>query len=536
VLENLLVLNEEKCMAKYSLNEFKNFFKSTLLLESVNDEDNLMLEKAHAYYEMSMLSETKSSWFESNESPVYLDAEDHMILVSNNEAFIIEKSTYQAINEWWSWEDVKGAWKTFSTKVVKVAQNVSKGAVKVYNEMSDGAKKAWEWVKSAGSAVVKFLKGMKPLEWASLATGVLSAVIGVIGTGIPGATIIAGALLGITGGIHVYEGIHKFDESITLLKSVEGDLTKHVAAISQALPDLALGAVFTILGLHDVGTGLSTALVNPAAGIESLAMKNRVIAGGKSIAKKMTHNLEHTLGGGWAGKAMANLGKNDIIKSMAEKAAGFTAMQLAGVLGHGVLVSCLGWVYKGCLKAGAAIMKGISWILDLPQKITNGINTLKKNAKGAIGTIIAKGLGTLVSPMSSSAATFINKYIKPSVDKAKKWFDRQVIIYDVCAKAVKEEKGKIAKAHESLLTEEEDDSIPGIEKTDAPQGEIKIVEDPEPEKATPEDEKLLKKIDDEKIDKTIEDETGSGYNYKELAKEESHSPKMRYLKLFENFK
>ena len=62
------------------------------------------------------------------------------------------------------------------------------------------------------------------------------------------------------------------------------------------------------------------------------------------------------------------------------------------------------------------------------------------------------------------------------------------------------------------------------------------MDDTKSEKATPEDEKLLKKIDDEKIDKTIEDETGSGYNYKELSKEESHSPKMRYLKLFENFK
>ena len=152
ILESLLMVNEEKCMAKYSLNEFKNFFKSTLLLESVNHEDNLMLEKAHAYYEMSMFSQTKSSWFEKESSPVYLDAGDHMILVNNNEAFIIEKSTYKAINEGWGLDSVKNAWNSFTKKVVSVVKTASKKVEKVANAMSAGAKKAWEWVQGAASA------------------------------------------------------------------------------------------------------------------------------------------------------------------------------------------------------------------------------------------------------------------------------------------------------------------------------------------------------------------------------------------------
>jgi len=536
VLENLLVLNDEKCMAKYSLNEFKNFFKRALLLESVNQEDNIMLEKAHAYYEMSMLSEAKREWFEKESSPVYLDAEDHMILINNNEAFIISKSTYTAINEDWGWGDITDAWDSYTNKVVSVAKSVSKDVIKTYNEVSDGAKKAWEWVKTAGSAAVKFLGEMTWVDWATLGLGVLSACMGILGTAIPGATIIAGVLLALTGGLHLYEGYHKYHEATDKLKSLkEGDLTKSVAGINESLPDIAMGSIFTILGLHDISSGLTQALADPTAGAQSLAIKGSAIAGGKKSIASMAHKLEHTIGGGWAGKAMKNLGKNKAMQTLAEKAAGYTGLQLAGILGHGILVSCLGWMYKGCLNGGSSIMKGISWVLDIPQKIIEGIDKLRKNATGAIGTIIANGLSSLVQPMAKSAAKAINKYLKPAVNSAKAWFDRQIIIYDVCSKAIREEK---TGTHESILIEEEDDSIPGIESTEVSKDEVKLINNKSPIKATPEDEKLLKKMPEDEIKNKIEDETGPGYDYKELAKEgtsESKNNFLKHLKLYENF-
>lgn len=536
LLENLFVLNEEKCMAKFSLNEFKNFFKSALLLESVSYDDNLMLEKAHAYYEISMLSESRKEWFQ-NTSPVYLDAEDHVILINNSEAFIVSKYTYRAINEWWTWEDVKGAWNTFSDKVVQVAKDTGNDVAKIYDEVSDGAKKAWEWVKAAASAAYKFMKDMSWIDWATLGLGVLSACVGIIGTGIPGATIIAGVLLAITGGLHIYEGYHKYHEAIDKLKTVQGgQITKSVAAINQSLPDIAMGSIFTILGIHDISKGITQALTDPTAGAQSLAVKGSAIAGGKKAIQSMGHTLEKTIGGGWAGKAMESLGKNKAMQELAEKAAGYTGLQLAGILGHGILVTCLGRMYKECLKMGSLFMKGISWILDLPQKISNGIDTLRKNATGVIGNIIAKGLSSLVQPMAKSAAKAINKYVRPAVNSAKAWFDRQVITYDVCSKAIKEEK---AGAHESLIVEEED-SIPGIDPIELPQEEVKMLGDSTPVKATEKDEKLLNKIPDEKVENKIKDETGPGYDYKALAKEkttsESKSISMKHIKLFENFK
>lgn len=537
LLESLLVLNEEKCMAKYTLNEFKNFFKNTMLLESVNDEDNLMLEKAHAYYEISMLSESKSSWFNGISSPVYLDAEDHMILVNNNEAFIIAKSTYTAINESWGWDDITGAWNSFTSKVVSVAKSVTNKVAKVVDAMSAGVKKAWEWVKAAGSAAVKFMSKMTWVDWATLGLGVLSACMGSIGSAIPGATIIAGAILAITGGLHIYEGHHKFSEAKEKLKNITaGNYSKNTAAINVALPDIAMGSIFTILGINDLAVGLTRGLADPTAGLQSLGIKGAAINGGKKAIKSMAHKIEYTIGGGWAGKAMENLGKSSFAKEFAEKAVGYTGMQIVGILGHGVLVSCLGWIYKACLKLEASLMKGISWLLDLPQKLTDGIEKLSKNATGVVGKIIAKGLNLLVKPLTSSAATVINNYVKKPVNDAKKWFDRQVIIYDVCVKAIKEEKSK---AHESLLTEEED-SIPGVETIEIPQDEIKIIKDTEPPKATDKDKELLKKIPDKEIDKEIKDQTGPGYDHKNPIKDsdssESNNFKLRYLKLFENFK
>lgn len=532
ILENLLTLNPEKCMPKFGLNEFKNIFKRSLMLESIGTENESMLQKAHAYYEIHMLNESKGNWFESEgNAPVYIDAEEHMILVKNNEAFIISKSTFQAINEGWGWEDVKGAWDNYTKEVVKVGTSAIKGVSAKVDQLSDGTKKAWEWVKAAGSAAVKFLSKMSFIDWATLGLGVLSACIGIVGSGIPGATIIAGVILALTGGIHIYEGIHKYNEAVEILKEVRGDnLSKFTAPINNALPDIAMGSVFTILGIHDITSGITDALVNPLAGSVSLGIKAPAIVAANKSVKSMAHVIEETMGGGWAAEVMKNLSKNKVLQKVVKKSAEYTAFQLAGTLGHGILVSALGWMYKGCLKIGKDIDEGISWVLDLPGKITSGIESLQKDPKGLIGTIIAKGLNTLVKPLTQSASNMLEKYIKPSLNSAKEWFDRQIIIYDECSKVLSKKKG----THEGLIFEEED-AIPGVETTEIPKEKVQLIDKKGGEKHKKEDEKILDEIPDEKIDNEIENNTGPGYDYKKLAKESRSFP-LKHLKLFENFK
>ena len=69
---------------------------------------------------------------------------------------------------------------------------------------------------------------------------------------------------------------------------------------------------------------------------------------------------------------------------------------------------------------------------------------LEKNAKGVIGTIVTKGLSTLIKPMADSCAKAIKKYIQPFIDKAKKWLDFQIKSYDICVDILNKHKGEMA--------------------------------------------------------------------------------------------
>jgi len=441
-LEDIFSLNEQKCMAKYGLDEFKKFFGGPIL-ESLGSEDESLLEQAHSYYEMSMLSEAKSHWFDSDGEIYKIDADTHIILVKENEAYIIEKKTHDAINEWWSWKDAASAWNKFSGAVTTFVANKWESGKKwisdTWKSISDGAQKAWEWTKKAAAAVVKFLSEMTWIEWVSLGIGVLSAVVGLLGSVIPGATIIGGVLMALNGGLHLYEGWHKYQEALKYFSEIK-DITKTsktAAAISKGVPDAIFGSVFLCLGFYDLSHGISEALVNPAAGSISMGIKTAAVAGSHSLVGKMAHSLERVLGGFL----------KEFLEKMGYKIAGTAAANLtnliASAFGTAALSSIIGWVWKGLLGAGKLILDGISFLLSLPKKIKEGIEMLEKNATGVIGTIVTKGLSTLIKPMADSCAKVIEKYIQPFINKAKNWFDLQIKSYDVCVAILDKHKSEM---------------------------------------------------------------------------------------------
>lgn len=513
---DIFQLDESKSMAKYGLDEFKNIFRGPLL-ESDGFVDELLLEKAHVCYEMSMLTEAKSHWFDTPGEILKIDAEDHTILIKNNEAYIVATSTLNAVNEFWSWSDAKSAWNSFSSKVTNYAkekvQQAKTVAVKAWDTISDGAKKAWEFVKSCAAAVVKFVKEMTWVEWASLGIGVLTAIAGLLGSGpVPGLTVVAGILMCLNGGIHLYEGYHKYEhakETLQKYTSLE-EISKTSAAVVQALPNIAFGSTFMVLGFYDISHGLTEALANPAAGSVSAGIKSTAHNVTKSYVGKLGHNIEKIMGG-FIKEALENMGKK-----ITAKAAGIFAYNLIAIFGEVVISKVLGWLWKGLLKLSKSVLSGIEFLLDLPAKITSGITTIQKNATSTIGKIVAKGLGTLVKPMSESAAKVINKYIKPTITKAKAWLDRQIVAYDVCEKLITK--------HHSELGEGE--SVPETKGKALMKGKEL--------QADPKDLKKLEKLP--KINKDIQKAASStGYDVKRAHKNESSAYNLKHLTLFEGF-
>lgn len=430
-MNELFSLGAQGYMPKYTCEEFKNLFT-----EYLNEADEYMdsesLDEAHSYYEMSMLAEAKSSWDRTDGEIHYIDAETHVILVKNSDAFIIEKKTFdlvQNINEFKipSINDISSGFNSFKNKVVsytkeKIGQ-AKKMVVKAWDKISDGAKKAYAWLKSAISATGKFLGDN--LETISLVLGILSAVFGIaggittaVGVG-PILTIIGGSLMALNGGLHIYEGFQKLKHGTDVLKNVPVDpTTKLIAGFVKAGPEFLLGGLFLPMGFYDISHGLTDALVNPAAGSIGMAVKGTAKKAAKSWVGNIGHTLENVLGG-FLKKYVAN---PKVGAAIGGGIAGLSSVILAKYF-----TDVCGWLYDFMLKSTDAILKGVNWLLDIPKKLTDGISKFSKSANGVLSKIISQGLNALVKPMTSYLAKISEKYFKPLVKKSQEFIKKQIL-------------------------------------------------------------------------------------------------------------
>ena len=508
----LFSLSENGHSSRYSKEEFKSLFRDSLL-ESEGYVDEELLEGAHAYYELSNLYENKSEWIESKSvyNNVFLDCDSHVILIKNGSAYMIEKSTLDAaksLNEGaLSWLEDK--WNK-AKEIGKAAIKKTVSAVKDgWEKLSYGAKKAWEFVKSCGSAVAQFVKDMTWLEWAALGCSILSAILGLLaaaayGSGAfawaaPPIAVIGGILQGLGGAIHIYEGIHKSTNAYKLYsKATEITPTaKFVSIVAQGLPEVLIGGGMLALGIYDIVVA-GTTVVNPTAAIQGLATGATVKTGLGKVAKTVSkpggavhHFIEH------AGVSVAKKFGVDLSKKVADTAAK-AALKRAGagaigkiltgtvaLVSSSIFSTVIGWVWKGFLKNVSMITKGFDFLINIPKKITEGIDGfVKKSEKGGtFAKIIAKGLDKLVKPMSSSAAKVIGKYIQPIVDKCKNWADKEVKAFNESEKILKEYKHEL----HTGIKHAEVHQPKKVENPNAPKHEI------DPKKVTKKDIKIVKK-------------------------------------------
>lgn len=473
-LDDVFSLNENGSATKYSKEEFKNMFRGPLL-ESEGSVDEALLEKAHAYYEISMLYETKSHWLETSGQFVYLDADTHMILMKNGEGFVIEKSTFAVakgrgnnLNEWGiGWSDIEAGWdkvKSVAKAAVKKTASVLKGG---WDALSYGAQKAWEFLKTCGNVVVQFVKDMTWVDWAALAMSVISAILGILGAVAAGSGVFAwlepplgvaaGVFQALGGGIHLYEGSVKLANTKKILEKNQTitPLAKLTSGVIQVLPEVIIGGGMVALGIYDI-VKAGTSIINPASGIESVAVgtstKSALTGAAKTLAKPggAIHHFIEKAGVATAKKFGVNLAEKageEAAKSALKKAgAGAIGKILTGVVAltsSSIFSSVLGWIWSFILKAGQGITKGFDFLINIPAKITSFIDTISKKANNTFTKIIAKGLNKLVKPMTSSAAKVIAKYIQPIVDGVKKWFDLQIKSFEEANTLLKDYKHEL---------------------------------------------------------------------------------------------
>jgi len=409
--------------------------------------------------------------------------EGYVVLFKNNRLHIIKESTLERLMNnselilegFWDIVSSVGNFVKSSVKAVGNAVNkyviqpvkaaaayVGKKVAQAWDMLSSGAKAVWDFSKKIVSAIVTFIKE-NPLT----AMGILLQIVATVISFFPAAgTTISAILNTIAGGITVYEGVVNVIDSGKSMKDAQG-----IPNIIKGGAKLVLGTASLLIGINDLITAAAKAL--PGMGSIGIALKTSVISWSKNFSATAfgavaTIGVGKTLGcSKWLGEFfatlcekapfMAKIGTNNKVLDTGKEilAKGADAVldkgkeavldheeyqeewdqtineDNSGGWGFGDLVinflayigkSCFGWLYNTIVAGIAGIGKVINGLMELPGRITRGIDDFKKNHSSSfIGGIISGALSNAVKPASTCAQKFIDGYIKPKVKPVTGW-------------------------------------------------------------------------------------------------------------------
>ena len=543
---DLLKIHESKATSHFSLNDFKSIFYAPLK-ESDGYFDNELIESLYSCYEFSQMYESRKEWFDSPDVKKFMmESDTHYIFLCSGEVYTISKKSFQVIEslnegvmDWMKsyWKKaanigakVSAKVKTYmvkkydETKVVikkvvnkagEIVKKVRDTAEDVWNKVSDGARKAWTWCKDSVATIWDIVKSSSPLEMVSGIISILGTVAGWFAA--IGGTILAAICTALGGGINTYLGAEETFKGAKIIKDspISTDASGNIVMASLVEPAkislaaLVGGVVGMSLGLYDVSVGTAAALVNPAAGSMSLAIKSsakkvseswiiqtiknmsefletilskilsklgniKVIAGATAVVATAAETLK---GKGVAGKA-AITGVKKGAATVEGKATEEVKQTIADSFQSGAINQIMGWLWDGLLKAGKALTDGIAFIISLPEKISSIIKDISGKASTTIEKILSGGLNSIVKPLTDVMAKLVNTFLKPRIEAAQKWFERQLkaneLVKETLAKTktnfsgVPVSKPKSAIKVETLKAEEKDlkrlKSLPPLNK------------------------------------------------------------------------
>ena len=490
---DLLKIHESKATSHFSLNDFKSIFYAPLK-ESDGYFDNELIESLYSCYEFSQMYESRKEWFDSPDVKKFMmESDTHYIFLCSGEVYTISKKSFQVIEslnegvmDWMKsyWKKaanigakVSAKVKTYmvkkydETKVVvkkvvnkagEVVKKVRDTAEDVWNKVSDGARKAWTWCKDSVATIWDIVKSTSPLEMVSGIISILGAAAGWFAA--IGGTILAAICTALGGGIDTYLGAEETYKGSKIIKDsqISTDASGNIVMASlvepakSSLAALVGGVVGMSLGLYDVSVGTAGALVNPAAGSMSLAIKSsakkvseawiiqtlknmngfledilskilsklgniKVIAGATAVVA----TAAGTLKGSVAGKAVIT-GAEKGVATVKGQVTEEVKQTIADSFQAGAINQIMGWLWDGLLKAGKALTDGIAFIVSLPEKISSIIKDISGKASTTIEKILSGGLNSIVKPLTDVMAKLVNTFLKPRIEAAQKWFERQL--------------------------------------------------------------------------------------------------------------
>jgi hypothetical protein len=390
------------------LSEFKNLFQSQLF----ESQSELVLEQAYTCYEVGLLYENRKSWFQTD-TPIYtLNSGSNAILFKDSELFVISKKSLKSLKEGFI-DSISAGWEAVKSVAKSSVDAVVSGAGKTWDAISDGAKKAYDFAARIVSAVAEFAKA-EPLEAIAIVLQILSGIVAFI----PAAgTALGPCLLAGAGALEVIGGVMKSKEAWEKLKDIEiNNLAKSKESVSEGAPLIIAGCVSMVLGLNDIITAPKAAI--PGAAASSLVLRKSAATWEKTFLSGFAKNTEHFIvhtSGDVAKKMGPKLVKP--LGTFMEKGGSALACTLTSILFVNVGKGILGGLFDVFIKALSGIASAFSFVLSLPTKLADALNKVKDAVSSPIAKTVLGGIAGFIQPAVAAVGKFIDKYVKPTVDK-----------------------------------------------------------------------------------------------------------------------
>jgi hypothetical protein len=470
-INQMFSLIENNNMVAWSIDQFKDFFGGKIFEGHTEEESNLLLEKAYFNYEMGMLYEARSEWFDREKDLYefgrgaisYLKSDNgYYLLFKNGKGFMISEKSMEMLKNkenlilegWfddaWNWAGnklkqakdwtQKNVIEPIKTNIVDPVVNKTK---EIWGIVSDGARKVWEFSKEIISATLEFLKEnwTDILFYISLVLQVIAGIVSFIplaGQALgPILLIIAGAIQVTTGGADIYKGFKIIKEAP--FEPEETGASEFIKGGAK----LFSGAISMLLGIYEVSTSAKAAV--PAAGavdaavggatktwvkttVKSLKTTKSYVAMFKTVVEWITSKIA-----GLATKAVSSVGAKEVVKVGTKetvKAVSKLAGKKIGEYANNAIIPVIcmagsygmSWVMETILKAAAGAGKIFDTMLLMPKKLSSSIDSFQKNHTGSwIGRTIGSALSGFVKPAADVVGKFAEDKIRPLTKPATDW-------------------------------------------------------------------------------------------------------------------
>lgn len=406
---------KEGVMVNFDRNTFNRTYGKTLN-ESADKKGTL--ERAYTAYELMMFANEKYHWFgnqilfEDSDKINVLEADKHnYLLMKGNEMFVMSKQTFDNI------EHLTEGW----------VDDLKKTASDTWNNLGDAAKKAYEFAGKIWDAVKHFAHDNKGMI-AGITIG-LGVVAGIVSFFPPVGSVVAPICSALAGVVHLVEGSIKIQESAGILKNVNIPTNaKALASITTGLPNLAIGAALSVIGISDILTAGTSAVAG--VGLVKAQAKKKMLDGVKTFGEKLTHAPIHKLEK--VVKLVAPGVKNaKTIHGLAH--GGLTVLStVIALVGEYILPT----IMSGLLTGISGLSKMVDFIMQTPGKISKMIEGLKGDTY--VSGIIKKALTNFIKPFTDMLNNFLKKYIEPVVKPFINYFIDLAKNYKIAVKAIKD--------------------------------------------------------------------------------------------------